>query len=459
MKGRTDHYASFKDPVAKVFFLQGDENNIYRSLESAYLPHYQFLKTSGLADALISKNFLVPFEETIDPAGAMVLKARKISFVTYPYEWTFSQWKDAALLTLKIQYQALKFGMTLKDATPFNIVFEGNKPLFIDISSFEIFKPRQPWQAFKQFSENFYMPLLLVKYFDNIGNDIYLGNLNGIPLGKGLKLLPTRAFFSFHTAFFLALPGKIREHTTNKQPGKPTGSFTLKSSMQFAEQLFAATTRISQNQKPTRWNAYYEKDIDPKYLAEKEKIVFEWVGNAYKVKSLVDFGCNTGNFSKMLATRVASIIAFDEDMRSVDNLYKYTREENITNIQCFVANLVQPTPALGWNNNEREPLTKRLKADLGLALALIHHLTFNSHIRFEMMADFFAEACNELFIEYIPKEDAKVQLLLAGRDDSFMDYSYDNFVAGFKTKFQLVKKYHFANKRVLVHFILNNDEQ
>ena len=459
LKRRTNHYASFKDPAAKVFCIEGDEVNIYREISRSYLSHYHHFNSSGLAAELIKKKWLIPFEELTAVNESIILKARKINFVSYPYEWTFSQWKDAALLTLKIQFHALKYGMILKDATPFNIVFEGNKPVFIDISSFEIFKTGLPWKAFKQFSENFYMPLLLVKYFDAIGNEIYLNNLNGIPLSKGLKLLPAKAYLNFNTLFFLALPGKIRNRLGGKYLKNSSKKFTLKSSMQFAEHLFSNINKLAQAKLHTKWNDYYDKNIDANYLEEKEKLIKNWIRINYKDKTLIDFGCNTGNFSKLLAADIQTIIAFDEDMRSADELYNHCKEKKINNIFCFTASLSQPTPALGWNNMERLALKERIKGDIGLALALVHHLAISNHIKFNMMADFFADTCKELMIEFVPKEDAKVKLLLANREDIFDWYTLDNFLSSFKAKFNLVKEYCFLNNRIMHHFIRIKNEQ
>jgi SAM-dependent methyltransferase len=458
LKRRTDHYASFKDPAASVFYLEEEAGFIFRQLSPAYLSHYHHFRSSGLAEELIKKNWLIPFEETDNPGDAVVLKAKKIDFVTYPYEWTFSQWKDAALLTLKIHYQALKFGMILKDATPFNIVFDGPRPVFVDISSFEVFKEGQPWPAFKQFSENFYLPLLLVKYFDATGNDMYRSNINGIPISKGLSLLPAKAYFNFNTLFFLALPARIREQREDKRATTTTGAITVKSSMQLANQLFSVINKIKQAKQQTKWNDYYDRNIDAAYLAEKEKLIVTWAGNNYINKTVIDFGCNTGNFSRLLARVAGAVIAFDEDMRSADELYAHCKENKITNISCFAVNLSQPTPALGWNNLERQCLKDRLHGQLGLALALIHHLAISNHIRFNMMADFFAATCQELFIEFVPAADEKVQLLLNGREDSFDWYTLDNFKHAFQQKYTLVKEHCFSNNRVLLHFTLLQHE-
>lgn len=462
MKRRTDHYASYKDPSAKVFWYEDEEKYIFRELAPSYLQHYQHFKSMGLAAELIKKNWLITFEEVEQQVSKnIILKARKISFVSYPYEWTFNQWKNAALLTLKIQNQALKFGMTLKDASPFNIVFEGTKPVFIDISSFEIFKEGEPWQAYKQFSENFYMPLLLVKYFGNTGNDIYLNNCNGISLSKGLLLLPATAHFNFNTLFYLTLPDKIRQRL--KAPGKPlknTGIFTKKRSMQFAEQLFSTIEKVKPVKKITQWNTYYDTGkIDAGYLEEKQIIIKEWFANNYTEKTLIDFGCNTGNFSKLLSPYLNKIIAFDEDINCVDDLYNFCHKQKVNNIFPFCANITHPTPAVGFNNLERTALKERLKGDTGIALAIIHHLVFNNNLNFEMIAGMFASACNELVIEFVPKEDAKVQLLLANREDIFDWYTPENFISEFEKKFILFKTHRLTNDRLLVHFIPKINEQ
>lgn len=461
MKRRTDHYASYKDPSAKVFYYEDEDDHIYRELHPFYLPHYHHLNTSGLAAELIKKNWLAAFEEITNHNSVTILKAKKIPFVSYPYEWTFSQWKDAALLTLKIQFQALKFGMILKDASPFNIVFDGARPIFIDISSFEIFEEGKPWQAYKQFCECFYMPLLLTKYFGEVGNEIFLNNINGISLSKGLSLLPAKAHFNLSTLFYLALPNKIRKQVKNSDnsENKVSANFTLKKSMQFAEQLFSNINKIKQAKKITKWNAYYDEDkIDANYLQEKEEILKEWLSD-YSQKTFIDFGCNTGKFSTILSPLTKTIFAFDEDINCVDQLYIHCRENKINNIFSFSANISHPTPAVGFNNMERQSLLTRLKADTGLALALIHHLVFSNTLNFTMIAEMFAATCNELVIEFIPKEDEKVRLLLSARQDIFDWYNFENFVIAFETKFMLVKIHRFVNDRMLIHFIKGKNEQ
>jgi hypothetical protein len=458
LKKRTDHYASFKDPSARVFFIEDDPDHIYRELAPSYVRHYKHLLESGLASQLFKKKWLIPFEEI--KGDTTVLRAAKIRFVSYPYEWTFSQWKEAAMLTMKIQYQALKHGMILKDATPFNIVFDGQTPVFIDISSFEVYEEGKPWPAFLQFSENFYMPLLLYKYFDSVANDIYLSNSNGISLAKGLPLLPWKAQLSPSNLIYLTMPAKIRR--SRKLESKEQASsrfFTKQKMLQFADQLFNKIKGLRQASKKTRWNDYYSdsEKIDVSYLDEKLSVVKQWIGSNYAAKTVIDVGCNTGNFSKPLTTKVGLVIAFDDDSRSVDELYQHCRENKITNIFSFTANISSSTPATGWSNFERASLIQRLKGDVTLALALIHHLCITYHARFEMVRELFSRFSNELFIEFVPPEDDKVQLLMAGRQEIFSWYNWEEFLRVFGNEYTLVKSHRFQNNRILVHFIKKDD--
>lgn len=434
-----------------MFLYQDEPGFVFRELAKEYLPHYNHFISSGLATALQQKNYIISFEE-LKQAEAVILKARKIDFVSYPYEWSFNQWKDAALLTLKIQYQALKFGMILKDATPFNIVFDGHKPLMVDLSSFEMYEEGKPWLAFKQFCENFYLPFLLAKYFDATANEIYLNNTAGININKGLSLLPSKAFLNINTLLYLVLPEKIRKRGDQQANGSKK-KITLASNLQIANDLFNVINKINQQPKKTKWNLYYEKDVASSYFEEKEQLVKEWFLNNYHHKSVIDFGCNTGNFSIAIAPLVKQVIAFDEDIRSVDALYLHCKSNKIANISCLCGSISAPTPALGWNNQERASLKERLKADAGLALALVHHLTITNYISFEKMADFFADCCSELIIEFVPKTDDKVKLLLLHRKDIFQWYTLENFIGAFSKIFIEQKRHQFANNRILFHFI------
>lgn len=126
--------SSFRDPSGFLFYQDG---MIYRQVNLAYQENYERLMNSGLYKTLVDSELLIPHDE-VDTDYAKtdttykILKPELIPFISYPYEWCFSQLKDAALTTLEIQRKALNFGMILKDSSAYNIQFRKGKPIFID---------------------------------------------------------------------------------------------------------------------------------------------------------------------------------------------------------------------------------------------------------------------------------------------------------------------------------------
>src|SRR3989344_836563 len=201
--------ASFRDPSGFVFSKNGV---IYRQVNKEYAANYDRLMQSGLYQELVSKNLLIPHEEVrgekLPAAAHNIIRPEQVPFISYPYEWCFSELKDAALLTLKIQRIALRSGMCLKDASAYNVQFKNGKPILIDTLSFETYRSGAPWVAYRQFCEHFLVPLALMSR-----SEIRLGGLmrvypNGIPLDLASKLLPWRSWFSPALFFHLHLHSK-----------------------------------------------------------------------------------------------------------------------------------------------------------------------------------------------------------------------------------------------------------
>ena len=96
-----------------------------------------------------------------------MIKPELIEFISYPYEWCFSQYQDAALTTLEIERRALSRGMTLKDCSAYNVQFQSGRPIFIDTLSFETYREGEPWTGYRQFCEHFVAPLALMSLLDH----------------------------------------------------------------------------------------------------------------------------------------------------------------------------------------------------------------------------------------------------------------------------------------------------
>ena len=259
---------SFRDPSGFVFLREGD---IYRQVNRVYKEHYDELLRSGLYDDLVASSLIIPHEEITGESGATgcaykVLKPQKIPFVSYPYEWCFSQLKDAALTTLEIQKKALVRGMTLKDSSSYNIQFLRGKPCLVDTLSFEKYEEGNPWVAYKQFCEHFLAPLALMSYTDVRLGQIARINLDGVPLNLAKALLPfrTRLKFSLLMHVHLHVSAQRRFSGEPLTKWRRQGSFTLRAFRGLLDSLEVAVEKLSLHRVQTDWINYYQ---DNNYLA------------------------------------------------------------------------------------------------------------------------------------------------------------------------------------------------
>src|SRR3954464_13835685 len=192
---------SFRDPDSRVFTTDG---RVLRLLSEQGLADWRELSSSGLVDELVGERRLVGTREVEEDAAlreaihggvAGVLEHDVIPFVSYPYEWTFSMLRDAALLQLGLLRRALDQGLILKDSTPYNVQFRGAEPVFIDVGSFEKQREGEPWAGYRQFCMLFLYPLLLQAWKDVPFQPWLRGSLDGISPQELRDLLSLRDRF------------------------------------------------------------------------------------------------------------------------------------------------------------------------------------------------------------------------------------------------------------------------
>lgn len=427
---------SFRDPSGFVFI---EEGVIYRQVNRSYQQHYDRLLSSGLYDRLISCNYLVPHIEVdhppLRPDGAYkILRPQPIPFISYPYEWSFSQLKDAALLTLKVLKLALSQAFILKDASAYNVQFLASKPILMDTLSFETYQEGQPWPGYRQFCQHFLAPLALMS-----GKDIRLSRLlreymDGIPLDLAVSLLPRRSFLNVGLLTHLHLHARAQRRYAGKPaPAVSSGSARLgkRSLMNIADNLQSTIERLAWDPGRTSWSDYYAGDsYQETGFDSKIKIVASFIREA-KPSHVWDLGANTGLFSRIASQRGIFTVSIDSDPGAVEENYLFGKQQQEENLHPLLVDLTNPSAASGWANSERESLAQRSRADCILALALIHHIAIANNVPLGMIARFFASLAEWAIVEFVPKSDEKVQQLLIARDDIFADYTR----AGFEREF------------------------
>lgn len=445
--------SSFRDPSGFLFF---HDNEIFRQINSIYKSKYDHLMNSGLYENLVNKGFLIPHEEVDmpppDPKNVYkIIKPEKITHISYPYEWSFSQLKNAALLTIEIQKIAMNFNMILKDCSAYNIQFQNGKPVLIDSLSFEKYIEGQTWQAYRQFCQHFLSPLALMCY-----KDIRLGQLlriyiDGIPLDLTSKLLPTHTKMMFSLLSHIHLHAKSQKHYEDKNIKIKNRKMNKNSFMGLIESLHSATKKMNWQPKGTEWAEYYSDTNYSESAFEEKKIIVSNFLEKIKPKFVWDLGANMGIFSRISSKKGIQTISFDIDPAAVEKNYLKCVEENENRILPLLLDLTNPSSSIGWENQERLSFMQRGPVDVIFSLALVHHLAISNNIPFDRMAQFFAKICKFLLIEFVPKSDSQVSRLLKNRDDIFSDYTQEKFEEEFNKYFTILESIRLKDSKRIIY--------
>lgn len=440
------HKSSFRDPNAQVYLL---DDEIYRQINESGFSDYQYLMSSGLYGKLQSKNYLISHQEValgfaLNKQARVVLKPEQISFISYCYEWSFTQFKDAALLTLEIAKLAVKYGMILKDASTHNIQFHHGKPIFIDTSSFSCYQEGEPWLAYNQFCRHFLAPLLLMTQVDIRMSRLSQHHIDGIPLDLASKLLPFKNRFSFSIFAHIYAHAKMQKKYSDVVNRKYSSNRKISkiNLLGLLDNLSSLIKKLTWLPIKTEWGDYYNQtnysDEATKHKAELVKSFFI----QSKAHAVWDLGGNNGYYSRVVVDAGATrVICFDIDPMAVETNYQKVKKDKCQSLLPLLQDLTNPSSSLGWQQTERDGLLERGgKVDLIMALALIHHLAISNNVPLARIADYFSRLGNYLIIEFVPKEDSQVQRLLASRADIFPDYHLEHFKKTFTNYYTILEE-------------------
>jgi hypothetical protein len=409
--------SSFRDPSAQV---TDDGKTITRMVYESYLPEYRHLMESGLYEALVEKQLLIPHKEGLSNDSVLYILPERVNFISYPYEWCFSMLKEAALVTLEVNSIALKYGMMLKDASAFNIQYHKGKMTLIDTTSFMFYEPGMPWGAYRQYCQHFLYPLLCMKA---LNSNVWKGNIEGITASEAVKLIPNR--YRAVPAYAMHLYAQASERTSDSLKQMKIPSVALQALLNHLEKF---TESLKKAPKPG-WIDYANAgSYTEKADRSKTDIICTWLDSIPDGK-LVDLGANLGSYSDMAVFYGHKVIAVDSDPDCVNEMI------NNKGFLPLVVDLCNPTPTMGWNNTERKSFLDRLHVDTILALALIHHLCIGNNVPLIKVAQMFAEHCHTLIIEFVPPDDKQAVKLKGNKN--IPEYNQDLFLAVFNDYFRV----------------------
>jgi len=441
---------SFRDRDGRVYHSQG---RVFRGLSQEAVDAFRQLQETRFYREFRSSGRIVESRDCIKPEvplppqvlekWAGFIEHQPIRVISYPYEWTFGMLRDAALLQLDLMEAALGEGMSLKDATPYNVQFQNCKPIFIDIASFIPLESGSTWAGYRQFCEMFLFPLFVQAYKKMDFQPFLRAGIDGIPVQTAARIFGLRDWLRAGVFSHVWLQARLdrRYGATQKDVRSEIRSAGFSREMVLANlrRLRKLIRGLHWQGEGSQWGAY---EAFHNYSAEDHALKAEFIEScvaASKPGVLWDIGCNTGQFSRLAARHASAVVALDFDHFAVERLYRAQRESAGGNILPLVQNIANPSPNWGWRNRERTDLQSRAAPDFVLALALIHHVVISANIPLEEFISWLASFTPELVIEFVAREDDKVKSLLRNRDDPYEDYSREGLEHALQAHFNIVK--------------------
>jgi len=386
------------------------------------------------------------------------LQHDRINQITYPYEWSFDQLKDAALLQLEIMVDSINHGWILKDATSYNVQFLNNQAIFIDTPSFIPYKDGDNWDAYRQFCMLFLNPLFLESYLQIDFRPLLRSNLDGIDPKFMSKVFSGMKIFKRGILSNVVLPAMVEnnilknERDTNQAKNRGNIKQSKLRLLALLDSLRRLITSLKSPSSISEWgdydhiNTYAEKDNELK----KQFILSAVQG--LEPNLTWDMGANTGLFSEHIKDYSNHILAIDGDGIAVNKMYKRLKNLEIKNITPLVMNLANISPNQGFAGKERLALEERNKPDFVMCLAVIHHIRLSANIPCKYFLEYLHSFSCDVVIEFVNREDEMVQKLLVNKKEQYLDYNINSFRLDLSNFFEIVASVKLKNgDRELFH--------
>jgi SAM-dependent methyltransferase len=457
---------TFRDPAGSI---EIRPDGAYRQVNPAYAADALAFLSRPIATRLVSAGHLI--SSTVLEAAPeedprpLLLQHPRVSFASYPWEWTPALWLAAAELTLNLCSDLLKEGWILKDATPLNVLFQGVQPVFVDVLSIQRADLKQPiWFAYGQFVRTFLLPMLA---HTRLGwpLQVALSRRDGFEPEEIYAALTWTQRLQQPALSAVTLPILLSQRAP-REAAPASGATPMPRTLadpEIVRQILLKTLsglrsrmrRVTPSQRSSTWSDYV--NTANHYTTEDHAAKREFVRDALaaaRPSRVLDVGCNTGVYSMLAADAGAEVVSIDTDMQAVDRLCTALKGTG-KNILPLCVDLAHPTPAAGWQNRETHSFLARASGhfDTVMILAVLHHLLLQSQIPLSHIASLCSTlTTRNLILEWVPPQDSMFKQLVRGRDALYAHLTENAFRDAFALHFSILREVTLPNGRILFHF-------
>ncbi len=418
---------SFVDPNGRLFEWRGE---IYRVLEPEYAARWRELVADGTIGKLMADGLLVESELTYltTESGKAVLRHRRVPVQSYCYEWLPAMLQDAALLTLDLCIRLAEHGLTLQDGHPWNILFDGTKPVYVDAGSIVPARDDILWAPYQQFRNFFLFPLYLYAAGeDHIARWLMRDYLGGVSDDDLLAALPA-SFKLRHpqrtlgvaipkavSKLFEQLPDDMQQRFLSISKAANSGPGQGKLKLKFLRSLRRNVESLKLPSVTSQWARYYktqdkkyfQSDLSPGDWQRKHEAVGK-ILTELRPNSVLDVGANAGHYSELAATCGARVTACESDIAALAHCHQSARGKG-ANILPLVVNVFSAAPTPGRGGVACPGPIERFKSELVMGLAVIHHVVAIQRIPLARICEMFAELSEHwLLLEFAKPLQAKI---------------------------------------------------
>jgi SAM-dependent methyltransferase len=428
---------SFRDPMSMVIATTA---GIVRGIHKDVVPQFEYLLRSEFLKEFNGTHIVETWpvdDDTINTVCESFFIDRddyplwlghsRLELISYVHEWGFVYLKRAAIHHLRILEDAVRNGFIIIDGSTANIQFQRGHAVFIDVGSIRRYNADEPWYGYKQFCQQFLIPMLLNCKLGICHQRIFSGNLEPIEISDFSKILPFNSWLS------IPIVGHVHLNRLFKNNKLANESVTATAPKIKKHQLVALLCELRffietlEPKVTSHWLGYSHKNsYQYSAASSKRELIYKCI-QSIAPKRVIDLGCNTGDFSlTCFNAGVGSVVGLDSDPSVIDFAVNRMdlHSKGFTGLVYDLSNIPQSEVSQGL---ERIPFIDRLgKFDYALCLALIHHVVIAANVPMHLFLTFLCGLSPKGVIEFIPRTDPMVAVLLKNRSSSH-EYSEEFF--------------------------------